>query len=121
MYYMCFIETTARYRYLLNSLHFFFQFERAGDGGVGVGDGGGGGVGGEGPSTLRLEKVAASNGCRPSSPWPSLGASQIQEVVKEEGEEGEGVSDPAKHWWWWLPLPRKLGGQLPAGCGGLSL
>ena len=47
---------------------------------------------------------------RPSSPQPSLGASQIQEVVKEEGEEGEGVSDPAKHWWWWLPLPRKLGG-----------
>ena len=93
----------------------------AGDGGVGVGDGGGGGVGGEGPSTLRLEKVAASNGCRPSSPWPSLGASQIQEVVKEEGEEGEGVDDPAKHWWWWLPLPRKLGGQLPAGCGGLLL
>ena len=41
---MCFIETTARYRYLLNSLHFLFQFQRAGDGGVGVGDGGGGGV-----------------------------------------------------------------------------
>ena len=42
-------------------------------------------------------------------------------MVKEEGEEGEGVDDPAKHWWWWLPLPRKLGGQLPAGCGGLLL
>ena len=37
---------------------------------------------------------------RPSSPQPSLGASQIQEVVKEEGEEGEGVGDPAKLWWW---------------------
>ena len=45
---MCYIETTARYRYLLNSLHFLFQFQRAGDGGVGVGDGGGGGVGGVG-------------------------------------------------------------------------
>ena len=43
---MCFIETTARYRYLLNSLHFLFKIQRAGDGGVGVGDGGGGGVGG---------------------------------------------------------------------------
>ena len=41
--------------------------------------------------------------------------------MKEEGEEGEGVDNPAKHWWWWLPLPRKLGGQLPAGCGGLLL
>ena len=41
---MCYIKTTARY--LLNSLHFLFQFQRAGDGGVGVGDGGGGGVGG---------------------------------------------------------------------------
>ena len=39
-------QTTARYKYLLNSLHFLFQFQRAGDGGVGVGDGGGGGVGG---------------------------------------------------------------------------
>ena len=41
---MRYIETTARYRYLLNSLHFLFQIQRAGDGGVGVGDGGGGGV-----------------------------------------------------------------------------
>ena len=41
---MCYIKTTARY--LLNSLHFLFQFQRAGDGGVGVGDGGDGGVGG---------------------------------------------------------------------------
>ena len=58
---------------------------------------------------------------RPASPEPSLGASRIQEVVKEEGEEGEGVDDPAKHWWWWLPLPTRLGGQLPAGCDGLVL
>ena len=43
---MCYIKTTARYRYLLNSLHFLFKIQRAGDGGVGVGDGGGGGVGG---------------------------------------------------------------------------
>ena len=43
---MRYIETTARYRYLLNSLHFLFKIQRAGDGGVGVGDGGGGGVGG---------------------------------------------------------------------------
>ena len=43
---MGYIETTARYRYLLNSLHFLFKIQRAGDGGVGVGDGGGGGVGG---------------------------------------------------------------------------
>ena len=34
---MRYIETTARYRYLLNSLHFLLQFQRAGDGGVGVG------------------------------------------------------------------------------------
>ena len=35
---MCYIETTARYRYLLNSLHFLFQFQRAGDGDGGGGD-----------------------------------------------------------------------------------
>ena len=41
--------------------------------------------------------------------------------MKDEGEEGEGVDDPAKHWWLWLPLPRRPGGQLPAGCHGLLL
>ena len=42
-------------------------------------------------------------------------ASQIQEVAREEGREGERVEDPAKHWW--LPQPGRFGGQLPAGCG----
>ena len=52
---------------------------------------------------------------RPASPEPSLGASRIQEVVKEEGEEGEGVDDPAKLWL--LPQPGQPGVQLHAGCG----
>ena len=42
----------------------------------------------------------------PASPQLSLGASLIQEVVKEEGEEGEGVDDPAKLWF----LPQPVGG-----------
>ena len=33
---------------------------------------------------------------RPALPLPSLGASKIQEVVKEEGKEGEEVDDPAQ-------------------------
>ena len=46
-------------------------------------------------------------------------ASQIQEVAREEGGEGERMEDPAKHWW--LPQLGRIGGQLPAGCGGLLL
>ena len=53
---------------------------------------------------------------RPASPEPSLGASRIQEVVKEEGE---GVDDPAKLWL--LPQPGQPGVQLHAGCGEPSL
>ena len=49
---------------------------------------------------------------RPALPQPSLGASLIQEVVKEEGE---GVDDPAKLWL--LPQPGQPGVQLHAGCG----
>ena len=53
---------------------------------------------------------------RPASPhMTSPDASQIQEVAREEGREGERVEDPAKHWW--LPQPGRFGGQLPAGCG----
>ena len=54
---------------------------------------------------------------RPASPHrTSLDASQIQEVVREGGGEGERMEDPAKHWW--LPQPGSSGGQLPADCGG---
>ena len=35
--------------------------------------------------------------------------------MKEEGEEGEGVDDPAKLWL--LPQPGQPGVQLHAGCG----
>ena len=34
---------------------------------------------------------------------------------EEEGEEGEGVDDPAKLWM--LPQPGQSGAQLHAGCG----
>ena len=48
---------------------------------------------------------------------PSLGASQIQEVVsvKGEGGEGQGEVDPVEHWW--LPQPGQPDVQLHAGCG----
>ena len=36
--------------------------------------------------------------------------------VAERGGAGEDGEDPVKHRR--LPLPEKLGGQLPAGCGG---
>ena len=56
----------------------------------------------------------------PASPrMTSPGASQNQEVAREGGVEGERVEGPAKHWW--LPQLGRIGGQLPAGCGGLSL
>ena len=48
-----------------------------------------------------------------ASPRSSLSAYQKQ-VAERDGADGED-------WWWWLPLPRRLGGQLPAGCGGLLL
>ena len=44
------------------------------------------------------------------------GASQIQEVAREEGGEGERMEDPAKHWW--LPQHWRFDGQQPAGYGG---
>ena len=56
---------------------------------------------------------------RASSAYPHMtspGASQIQEVAREGGGEGERMEDPAKHWW--LPQPGSSGGQLPADCGG---
>ena len=40
-------------------------------------------------------------------------ASQIQEVVMEEGE---GLDFSVEHWWL-LPLPGQPGVQLHAGCG----
>ena len=46
-------------------------------------------------------------------------ASQIQEVAREVGGEGERMEDPVKHWW--LPQPGRTGRQLPAGCGEPSL
>ena len=46
-------------------------------------------------------------------PQPSRGASQIQEVVMEEGE---GLDFSVGHWWL-LPLPGQPGVQLHAGCG----
>ena len=56
---------------------------------------------------MRVEKVGTS-GLATVITWPP----RIQKVVRDEGEEvGE---------YWWLPLPRRLGGQLPAGYGGLS-
>ena len=56
----------------------------------------------------------------PASPLWSLGASQIQELEIVGGGEGVGEEDhQVEHLW--LPQPRRLGGQLPAGCGGLSL
>ena len=61
------------------------------------------------PSWRRWEWSASPHMTSPS-------ASQIQEVAREEGREGEGVEDPAKHWW--LPQQGRPGGQLPAGCGG---
>ena len=59
---------------------------------------------------------------RASSAYPHMtspDASQIQEVAREGGGEGERMEDPVKHWW--LPQPGGIGGQLPAGCGGPSL
>ena len=56
----------------------------------------------------------------PASPhMTSPDASQNQEVAREGGVEGERVEGPAKHWW--LPQLGRIGGQLPAGCGGPSL
>ena len=56
----------------------------------------------------------------PASPLWSIGASQIQELEIVGGGEGVGEEDhQVEHLW--LPQPRRLGGQLPAGCGGLSL
>ena len=56
----------------------------------------------------------------PASPhMTSPDASQHQEVAREGGVEGERVEGPAKHWW--LPQLGRIGGQLPAGCGGPSL
>ena len=72
-----------------------------------------------------MEKVGELHPCWrrwacPASPhMTSPDASQIQEVAREEGGEGERVENPAKHWW--LPQPGRFGGQLPAGCGGPSL
>ena len=57
---------------------------------------------------MRVEKVGTS-GLATVITWPP----RIQKVVRDEGEEvGE---------YWWLPLPRRLGGQLPAGYGGILL
>ena len=54
---------------------------------------------------------------RPASPhMTSPDASQIQEVAREDGERMEG---PEEHWK--LPQLGRIGGQLPAGCGGPSL
>ena len=64
------------------------------------------------PSWRRWEQSASPH-------MTSLGASQIQEVAREGGGEGERVEDPAEHWW--LPQQGRPGGQLPAGCGGPSL
>ena len=47
---------------------------------------------------------------RQSSPCAS------RSQVAERGGAGEDGEDPVKHRR--LPLPEKLGGQLPAGCGG---
>ena len=56
----------------------------------------------------------------PASPLWSIGASQIQELEIVGRGEGVGEEDhQVEHLW--LPQPRRLGGQLPAGCGGLSL
>ena len=56
----------------------------------------------------------------PASPLWSIGASQIQELEIVGGGEGVGEEDhQVEHLG--LPQPRRLGGQLPAGCGGLSL
>ena len=46
----------------------------------------------------------------------SPGASQIQEVAREGGGEDGRMEGPAEHWW--LPQQGRIGGQLPAGCGG---
>ena len=55
-----------------------------------------------------MEKVGTS-GLATVITWPP----RIQKVVRDEGEEvGE---------YWWLPLPSRLGGQLPAGCHGVLL
>ena len=55
-----------------------------------------------------------------ASPLSSLGASQIQGLEMVDGGERVGEEDhQVEHLW--LPQPRRLGGQLPAGCGGLSL
>ena len=54
-----------------------------------------------------------------ASPRSSLSASQKQ-VAERDGAGGGGDGeDPAEHWW--PPQPGKLGGQLPADCGGLLL
>ena len=56
----------------------------------------------------------------PASPLWSLAAYQIQELEIVGGGVGVGEEDhQVEHLW--LPQPRRLGGQLPAGCGGLSL
>ena len=56
----------------------------------------------------------------PASPLWSIGASQIQELEIVGGGVGVGEEDhQVEHLW--LPQPRRLGGQLPAGYSGLSL
>ena len=49
----------------------------------------------------------------------SLIASRIQEAVSKVLGGGERTLDPVEHWR--LPQPWRIGGQLPAGCGGPSL
>ena len=52
----------------------------------------------------------------PASPhMTSPDASQIQEVAREEGGEGERMEGPVEHWR--LPQPGRIDGQLPAGFG----
>ena len=56
----------------------------------------------------------------PASPLWSLAAYQIQELEIVGGGVGVGEEDhQVEHLW--LPQPRRLGGQLPAGYVGLSL
>ena len=62
------------------------------------------------PSWRRWEQSAFPHMTSPD-------ASQIEEMAREGGEEGERVEDPAEHWW--LPHLGRFDGQLPSGCGGL--
>ena len=56
----------------------------------------------------------------PASPLWSLAAYQIQELEIVGGGVGVGEEDHQVEQLW-LPQPRRLGGQLPAGYVGLSL